>query len=102
MLIPCFAVLSSSFPPHNYLHAFLLPVRYHLCHNKAVYCITSPDIKYHEAVIHYGLMSFHLQPKCLSNYKNISGWPHSSQNEIPCVFPEFSMCYKNFPCVIFT
>ena len=30
-----------------------------------------------------------------------SGWPHSSQNEIPCVFPEFSLCYINFPCVIF-
>ena len=24
----------------------------------------------------------------------ITGWPHSSQNEIPCVFPEFSLCYK--------
>ena len=31
-----------------------------------------------------------------------SGWPHSSPNEIPCVFPEFSLCYINFPCVIFT
>ena len=30
-----------------------------------------------------------------------SGWPHSSQNEIPCVFPEFFLCYKNFLCVIF-
>ena len=34
--------------------------------------------------------------------ENCSGWPHSNQNEIPCVFPEFSLCYKNFPCVIFT
>ena len=32
----------------------------------------------------------------------LPGWPHSSQNEIPCVFPEFSLCYINFPCVIFT
>ena len=31
-----------------------------------------------------------------------AGWPHSSQNEIPCVFPEFSLCGRNFPCVIFT
>ena len=31
-----------------------------------------------------------------------TGWTHSSQNEIPCVFPEFSLCYINFPCVIFT
>ena len=31
-----------------------------------------------------------------------SGWPHPSPNEIPCVFPEFSLCYRNFPCVIFT
>ena len=31
-----------------------------------------------------------------------SGWPHSSQNKISCVFPEFSLCYINFPCVIFT
>ena len=30
-----------------------------------------------------------------------SGWPHSSQSEIPCVFPEFSLCYINFPCAIF-
>ena len=30
-----------------------------------------------------------------------SGWPHSGQNEIPCVFREFSLCYINFPCVIF-
>ena len=30
-----------------------------------------------------------------------SGWPTSSQNEIPCVFPEFSLCYINFPCVTF-
>ena len=29
-----------------------------------------------------------------------SGWPHSSHNENPCVFPEFSLCYRNFPCVI--
>ena len=36
------------------------------------------------------------------NRKLVSGWPHSSQNKIPCVFPEFSLCYKNFPCVIFT
>ena len=34
--------------------------------------------------------------------KAISGWPHCSQNEIPCVSPEFSLCYINFPCVIFT
>ena len=30
------------------------------------------------------------------NCKPISGWPHSSQNEIPCVFPvlhKFSLCY---------
>ena len=32
----------------------------------------------------------------------VTGWPHSSQNEIPCVFPEFSLCYIIFPCVIFT
>ena len=31
-----------------------------------------------------------------------TGWPHSSRNEIPCVFPEFSLCYTNFLCVIFT
>ena len=31
----------------------------------------------------------------------IPGRPHSSQNEIPCVFPEFFLCYINFPCVIF-
>ena len=30
-----------------------------------------------------------------------TGWPHSSENEIPCVFPEFSLCYINFPCIIF-
>ena len=30
-----------------------------------------------------------------------AGWPHSSRNKIPCVFPEFSLCYINFPCVIF-
>ena len=30
-----------------------------------------------------------------------TGWPHSSRNKIPCVFPEFSLCYINFPCVIF-
>ena len=34
--------------------------------------------------------------------QTLAGWPHSSQNEIPCVFPEFSLCYINFPCVIFT
>ena len=37
-----------------------------------------------------------------SNNEPITGWPHSSPNEIPCVFPEFSLCYINFPCVIFT
>ena len=37
---------------------------------------------------------------CCKNYH--SGWPHSNQNKIPCVFPEFSLCYINFPCVIFT
>ena len=31
----------------------------------------------------------------------IPGRPHSSQNEIPCVFPEFFLCCINFPCVIF-
>ena len=31
-----------------------------------------------------------------------SGWSHFSQNEIPCVFPEFSLCYTKFPCAIFT
>ena len=34
-------------------------------------------------------------------WKTFTGWPHSSQNKIPCVFPEFSLCYINFPCVIF-
>ena len=28
-----------------------------------------------------------------------SGWPHSSRDQIPCVFPEFSLCYEFFPCV---
>ena len=49
--------------------------------------------------------------KTKKSYKELStpnasipapGWPHSSQNKIPCVFPEFSLCYINFPCVIFT
>ena len=39
--------------------------------------------------------------KLLKHVQYYSGWPHSSQNEIPCVFPEFSLCYINFPCVIF-
>ena len=30
-----------------------------------------------------------------------TGWQRSSPNEIPCVFPDFSLCYRNFPCVIF-
>ena len=30
-----------------------------------------------------------------------TGWPHSSQDKIPCVFPEFSLCYEFFPCVFF-
>ena len=30
-----------------------------------------------------------------------SGWPHSSPNEIPCVFPEFSLCYKIFLCYFY-
>ena len=42
---------------------------------------------------------------------SLTGWLHSSQNEIPSVFPEFSLsfvvfpefslCYINFPCAIF-
>ena len=31
-----------------------------------------------------------------------TGWPHSSPNKIPPVFFEFSLCYRNFPHVIFT
>ena len=30
-----------------------------------------------------------------------SGWPHSDQVKIPCVFPEISLCFKVFPCVFF-
>ena len=36
------------------------------------------------------------------HYYIITGWSHSSPNKIPCVFPEFSLCYINFPCVIFS
>ena len=32
---------------------------------------------------------------------DVSGWPHLSQDKIPCVFPEFSLCYEFFPCVFF-
>ena len=35
------------------------------------------------------------------NLITITGWPHFSQDKIPCVFPEFSLCYIIFPCVIF-
>ena len=47
---------------------------------------------------------FLMYPKkteCLKLVISVAGWPHSSQNEIRCVFPEFSLCYINFPCVIF-
>ena len=30
-----------------------------------------------------------------------AGWPHSSRDKIPCIFPEFSLCYEFFPCVFF-
>ena len=33
--------------------------------------------------------------------KASTGWPRSSRDEIPCVFPEFSLCEIIFPCVIF-
>ena len=34
-------------------------------------------------------------------HKTMTGWPHSSRDKIPCVFPEFSLCYNLFPCVFF-
>ena len=30
-----------------------------------------------------------------------TGWPRSCRHEIPCVFPVFSLCCRNFPCVFF-
>ena len=30
--------------------------------------------------------------QCTSYWNAFSGWPHSSQDKIPCVFPEFSLC----------
>ena len=26
------------------------------------------------------------------------GWPHSSRDKIPCIFPEFSLCYEFSLC----
>ena len=44
----------------------------------------------------------HIHTSSLSgNSKRDSGWPHSSRDKIPCVFPEFSLCYELFPCVFF-
>ena len=43
----------------------------------------------------------HLYCQIRTQIRTWTGWPHSGQNEIPCVFPEFSLCYINFPCVIF-
>ena len=37
--------------------------------------------------------------RCTKPINTITGWPHFSQNEIPCVFPEFSLCYRNFPVI---
>ena len=35
------------------------------------------------------------------SFNTFAGWPHSSRDQIPCVFPEFSLCYYLFPCVFF-
>ena len=31
----------------------------------------------------------------------VTGWPRSCRHEIPCVFPVFSLCFRNFPCVFY-
>ena len=44
-----------------------------------------------------GLLGGYLLPGGAVSQHALTGWPRSSRDEIPCVFPVFD----NFPCVIF-